>query len=62
MARVGLVADETCLEMRELLTFQRGVITRPQAMRADMTREAIAIRLRSGRWQRLHQGVFFELT
>jgi hypothetical protein len=44
--------------MRELLKFQRGVITRQQAMRVDMTREAIAMRLRSGRWQRLHRGVY----
>src|SRR5216683_2639777 len=52
------MADETCLEMRELLKFQRGVITRPQALQVDMTREGIAMRLRSGRWQRLHQGVY----
>lgn len=42
----------------ELLRFQRGVLTRSQAIEAGLTDKAIAVRLRTGRWQRLHTGVY----
>lgn len=37
---------------------QRGVLSRPQAISLGLTDSAIAARLRSGRWQRLHPGVY----
>jgi Transcriptional regulator, AbiEi antitoxin len=37
---------------------QAGVITRAQAIAAGMTRHAVYARLASGRWQRLHAGVY----
>jgi very-short-patch-repair endonuclease len=37
---------------------QAGVITRAQAMAAGLTRHAVYARLASGRWQRLHAGVY----
>jgi hypothetical protein len=43
---------------RELLGCQRGVLSRAQALDVGLTDKAIAVRLRSGRWQRLHTGVY----
>jgi hypothetical protein len=45
-------------EVDGLLSRQAGVITRTQALAAGMTRHAIQARLDSGRWQRLHVGVY----
>jgi hypothetical protein len=41
-----------------LLRLQQGVITRPQALASGLTSKAIRARLASGRWQRLHRGVY----
>jgi Transcriptional regulator, AbiEi antitoxin len=41
-----------------MLDRQHGVLTREQAMSAGLSRRLIAARLDSGRWQRLHRGVF----
>jgi hypothetical protein len=40
------------------LALQRGVLSRPQAVSLGLTSSAIAARLRNGRWQRLHPGVY----
>jgi very-short-patch-repair endonuclease len=45
-------------EVSELLARQAIVITRTQALAAGMTRHAIQARLDSGRWQRIHAGVY----
>jgi hypothetical protein len=45
-------------EVDELLGHQAGVITRAQALAAGMTRHAVQAKLDSGRWQRLHVGVY----
>jgi hypothetical protein len=45
-------------DVREALRDQNGVLTRVQALDAGLTDKAIAVRLRSGRWQRLHTGVY----
>jgi hypothetical protein len=45
-------------DAREMLHRQRGVLTGAQALDAGLTDKAIAVRLRSGRWQRLHTGVY----
>jgi len=37
---------------------QRGVVTRKQAIEAGLSRETISYRVRSGRWQQLHTGVY----
>ncbi len=42
----------------DTLALQRGVLSRPQAISLGLTSSAIAARLRSGRWQRLHPGVY----
>jgi hypothetical protein len=41
-----------------MLEEQRGVLTHGQATRAGVSRHTIAGRIESGRWQRLHRGVF----
>jgi Transcriptional regulator, AbiEi antitoxin/Protein of unknown function (DUF559) len=45
-------------EAERLVRHQSGIITRAQAMAAGMTRHGIYARLDSGRWQRLHAGVY----
>ena len=42
----------------DALERQEGVLTREQALRAGLSRHLIEGRLESGRWQRLHKGVF----
>jgi hypothetical protein len=42
----------------EFLQLQHGVLSRPQAIGLGLTSSAIAARLDSGRWQRLHRGVY----
>ena len=44
--------------LQELAEFQRGVISSQQALQAGLTRSAIRAQLDSGRWQRVHRGVF----
>jgi very-short-patch-repair endonuclease len=44
--------------MADVLERQHGVLTREQAISAGLSRRLIASRLDSGRWQRLHRGVF----
>lgn len=39
-----------------------GVVARRQAIADGLTRHAIAARLASGRWQRLHDGVYYTFT
>ena len=45
-------------EVRDLLEVQAGVLSRAQALRAGMTDKQIKAAWRSGRWQRLHTGVY----
>lgn len=50
--------DRKVLSLAECLDRQEGVLTREQAIDAGFSRHAIEGRLESGRWQRLHRGVF----
>ncbi len=45
-------------EADQVVRRQAGIITRAQAMAAGMTRHAVCARLASGRWQRVHAGVY----
>jgi hypothetical protein len=45
-------------ESGDLLARQRGVLSRQQALALGLTSGAIVARLDTGRWQRLHQGVY----
>jgi len=44
--------------VRDLLNQHAGVLTRAGALRAGLTPKQLAARLDSGRWQRLHTGVY----
>lgn len=46
------------LSYRELLSLQRGVLSRGQALDLGLSLDVVRWRLRSGRWQRLHRGVY----
>lgn len=45
-------------QLRDLLDRQDGVLSRPQALRGGLSSKTVEARLRSGRWQRLHTGVY----
>jgi hypothetical protein len=44
--------------LRELAQFQHGILTRGQAHRGGLTKDVIRSRVRQGRWQRMHVGVY----
>lgn len=44
--------------LQDQAEFQRGVITCRQALQHGLTRDVIRAKLDSGRWQRIHRGVF----
>lgn len=50
--------DRILLLIADELDKQHGVLTREQAVGAGVSRHLNAARLDSGRWQRLHRGVF----
>ena len=54
--------DELSLRWRSHLQSQSGVVSREQARAAGFTEKAIAWRLRSGKWQRIHRGVYATFT
>jgi hypothetical protein len=56
------VPDALTDHARDLLQRQSGVLTRAQALSHGMTRKQIEVRLGSGRWQRLHPGVYATFT
>jgi very-short-patch-repair endonuclease len=49
-------------ELNEVCRRQGGVVTRRQALAHSITAEQIRTRLRTGRWQRLHAGVYATFT
>jgi hypothetical protein len=48
--------------LRDLAQRQRGVVSRSQALRAGLSTDMIKFRVRSGRWQQLHPGVYATFT
>ena len=60
--KLGNMEDERTLRWRSQLHFQAGVVSREQARDAGFTDKAIDWRLRSGSWQRLHQGAYATFT
>jgi very-short-patch-repair endonuclease len=61
-AQAGGVEDERSLRWRGQLQSQSGVVSREQARAAGFTEKAIAWRLRSGTWQRIHRGAYATFT
>jgi hypothetical protein len=52
------MVDYNSLSLADCLEQQQGILTREQAIDGGLSRHAIAARVESGRWQRLHRGVF----
>ena len=48
--------------LRNLARHQYGVISRAQALRAGLSTDMIKFRVRSGRWQLIHRGVYATFT
>jgi hypothetical protein len=59
---LGGMTRELPYEVLDLLDYQAGVLSRAQAQRAGMTGKQIDTAARSGRWQRLHVGVYAAFT
>jgi very-short-patch-repair endonuclease len=49
-------------ECVDLINFQRGVLSRVQALESGVGSGTVIARLRGGRWQRLHRGVYATFT
>jgi hypothetical protein len=49
---------ETPEELRQLACWQEGILTSGQAQRGGLTGDTIRSRVRQGRWQRIHLGVY----
>lgn len=49
-------------ECAELIHFQRGVLSRTQALESGVGSATVVARLRGGRWQRLHRGAYATFT
>ncbi|WP_053205084.1 type IV toxin-antitoxin system AbiEi family antitoxin domain-containing protein [Jiangella muralis] len=46
------------MDLEQLVAAQEGVVSRAQALACGLTEDALTWRLRSGRWQRVHPGVY----
>jgi hypothetical protein len=56
------MANDMPPALRDRAVFQRGVISRNQALAAGMSAQAVTCRINSGRWQRLQTGVYAVFT
>lgn len=48
--------------LRNLVRHQYGVVSRSQALRADLTEDMVKFRVRSGRWRQVRPGVYTTFT
>jgi very-short-patch-repair endonuclease len=62
LATLSIMLTDLPEPLRELAQMQRGILTRSQARGGGLSRDAIEWRLRTGRWQRLHTGVYAAFT
>jgi hypothetical protein len=61
-ASLTVMANDVPRALRELAELQRGVICRSQALACGLSDQAVRCRVDSGRWQRLHTGVYTVFT
>jgi hypothetical protein len=57
-----VMQGELPLALRRQSRSQNGVVSRSQALRAGLSTDMIKFRLRSGRWQLIHRGVYATFT
>ena len=55
---LSFMVSELPSTLRYLAQRQRGVVSRSQAIRAGLSPDMIKFRVRSGRWQQLHPGIY----
>jgi hypothetical protein len=55
---LGGMKSELPYPLRKLARYQSGVVSRSQALQAGLTADAIKFRVRRGRWQQIHPGVY----
>ncbi len=58
LATLNAMPNELPPYLRELAQFQQGILTRGQARQGGLTKDVIRSRVRQGRWQRVHAGVY----
>ena len=56
------MSDKIPADLRDQARWQAGVITREQALRAGLSRNAIVSKLRHGRWLQVYRGVYATFT
>lgn len=56
------MVTELPARLQDLVPRQRGVVARQQALADGMTRHAVTARLKSERWRKLHDGVYYVYT
>jgi hypothetical protein len=52
------MGDKLPAELRDQARWQAGIITREQALRAGLSRNAVVSKLRQGRWLQVYRGVY----
>ncbi len=57
-ATLAVMPEELDGSLWELAQFQRGVLSRVQALGGGLSPDAVRSRVQRGRWQRLHTGVY----
>ena len=58
LATLNAMPSELPPHLRELAQFQQGILTKGQARQGGLTKDVIRSRVRQGRWQRVHAGVY----
>jgi len=59
---LGGMSTEIPPSLREVARFQAGVVTRQQALRAGMSRNAIVSKVKCGKWGQIYPGVYAAFT
>ena len=62
MVILGGMGNDISPRLRELARYQAGVIGRRQAVQVGMSNNGIASKITSGRWRRIHPGVYATFT
>jgi predicted transcriptional regulator of viral defense system len=58
LATLNAMPNELAPYLRELAQFQQGILTSDQARQGGLTKDVMRSRVRQGRWQRVHAGVY----
>jgi hypothetical protein len=56
------MSNEIPPSLRDIARFQAGVVTRQQALRSGLSRNAVASKVIHGKWRSIHRGVYATFT